>query len=330
MTAAAGAGTPTSEPAAPSADPFTGEPVVLGPIQDRPPAEPAGGAAAAFAELVPADPVVERISGGHLFTEGPVWDARGGRLLWVDIAGDTIWSWSRGEGRSVAVRPSGKANGLTLDRAGRLVAAGWTSRCVWRLEADGSRTILATHIDDVPLGTPNDIVVRSDGMIFWTDGRSGVRHAGFETHHDLQIHRRSDLVARWNPGTGKAAVATAEAGRGNGLALSPDELTLYVNDSAARNLRAFDVTDDGDLVNGRVHADRTGSATKVDRQGNIYCTGPGGIHILAPDGAFLGRIRIPEKGSNLAWGEADWQTLFVTSGRSVYRVRLLAHGMPVA
>jgi gluconolactonase len=313
-------------PEAPVADPFSGEPITFGLVDVDPATEPASEA---FHDLVPADVRVERISGGHLFTEGPVWDARRGRLLWVDIAGDTIWSWSPEGGRSAAVHPSGKANGLTLDRQGRLVAAGWTSRRVWRLEDDGRATVLATHLDGVPLGTPNDIVVRSDGMIFWTDGRSGVRHAGFETRHDLQIQRRSDVVARWDPRTGKTAVATAEAGRGNGLAFSPDERTLYVNDSAARNLRAFDVTPAGDLINGRVHAERTGSATRVDRSGNIYCTGPGGIHIMDPQGAFLGRIGVPEKGSNLAWGETDWRTLFVTSGRSVYRVRLLARGVPV-
>lgn len=282
-----------------------------------------------FVDLVPRDVTVERISTGHLFTEGPVWDAAHGRLLWVDIAGDTIWSWSRGTGRAVFLTPSGKANGLTFDRDRRLVAAGWTSRCVWRLEPDGRQTVLASHLDGVPLGTPNDIVVRSDGMIYWTDGTSGVRHAGFETRQDLQIYRRSSVVARWNPSSGETSLATDAAGRGNGLAFSPDESRLYVNDSAARNLRVFEVTDDGRLVNGRVLAERTGSATKVDRDGNIYCTGPGGVHVLDSAGAFLGRILVPEKGSNLAWGEDGWQTLFVTSGTSVYRMRLSARGVAV-
>jgi gluconolactonase len=295
-------------------------------VIDGPAAEPASEA---FAGLVPADVAVERISGGHLFTEGPVWDARRGRLLWSDIAGDTIWSWAPGGGREVFRRPSGKANGLTFDRQGRLVAAGWTSRSVWRLEENGRVTRLATELDGVRLGTPNDIVVRSDGMILWTDGTSGTRHAGFETREDLQIHRKSSIVARWDPATGEVAVATAEAGNGNGLALSPDESLLYVNDSAARVLRVFDVRDDGRLVSGRVLAERTGSATKVDRTGNIFTTGPGGIHVMDPSGAFLGRVLVPEKGSNLAWGEADWRTLFVTSGTSVYRMRLLAQGMPV-
>jgi gluconolactonase len=290
------------------------------------PAEPS---AQAFHDLVPADVTVDQVSTGHLFTEGPVWDAPAGRLLWTDIAGDTIWSWRPDGAPEVFRRPSGKANGLTFDRDGRLVAAGWTSRCVWRLEADGSTTRLATHLDGVPLGTPNDIVVRSDGMIFWTDGTSGTRHAGFETRADLQIQRKSSVVASWNPRTGETALATDAAGTGNGLAFSPDERLLYVNDSAARVLRVFTVTDSGALVDGRVLVERTGSATKVDRAGNIYCTGSGGIHIIDPSGAFLGRVLVPEKGSNLAWGGDDWSTLFITSGRSVYRMRLTAHGIPV-
>jgi gluconolactonase len=293
------------------------------------PGSAAEPASEAFGDLVPADVRVERISTDHLFTEGPVWDAPRDRLLWSDIAGDTIWGWSAASGREVVRRPSGKTNGLTFDRQGRLVAAGWTSRSVWRLEADGSVTTLATHLDGLPVGTPNDIIVRSDGMIFWSDGTSGVRHAGFETRADLQIYRKSSLVARCNPATGEVAVATDAAGNPNGLALSPDESLLYVNDSAARVLRAFDVEDDGSCVNGRVLAERTGSATKVDRAGNIFTTGPGGIHIMDPSGEFLGRVLVPEKGSNLAWGEADWRTLFVTSGRSVYRMRLTTQGVPV-
>lgn len=295
-------------------------------MSEDPIAEPASSA---FADLVPAGIAVERISTDHLFTEGPVWDARHGRLLWSDIAGDSIWSWSAAAGPEVFRRPSGKSNGLTFDPEGRLVAAGWTSRCVWRLEHDGSVSTLATHLDGVRLGTPNDIVVRSDGTIFWTDGTSGVRHAGFETREDLQIYRKSSVVARRDPRTGTVHLATDAAGTGNGLAFSPDESLLYVNDSHGRNLRAFEVAADGSLLNGRVLAERTGSATKVDRAGNIYCTGPGGIHIMDPAGRFLGRIRVPEKGSNLAWGEADWRTMFVTSGTSVYRVRLLARGVPV-
>jgi gluconolactonase len=282
-----------------------------------------------FFELIAPDAAVEQISTGHLFTEGPVWDARRSVLLWADIAGDTIWRWSPGGDPEVHMRPSGKANGLTFDRDGRLVAAGWTSRRVWRQEPDGSITTLGAHYGGVPINTPNDIVVRSDGSVYWTDGTSGTRHPGFETRADLQVYRNSDLVLRWDPASGDVSLATDEAGSCNGLAFSPDESILYVNDSSARSINAFDVAADGTLSNGREFATGTGSATKVDVAGNVYCTGSGGVQVRDPAGRLLGRIRVPEKHSNLAWGEAAWSTLFVTSGRSVYRVRTLAQGIAV-
>jgi len=282
-----------------------------------------------FAELVPLDTVVERISTGHLFTEGPVWNAREGFLLWVDIAGDTIWTWTREAGPAVYIHPSGKANGLTYDREGRLVAAGWTSRTIWRREQDGTITTLATHLDGIRINTPNDIVVRSDGSIYWTDGTSGTRHPGFETAADLQVYRNSNLVLRWDPATGKVSNATDRAGGCNGLAFSPDESILYVNDSTARCINAFDVAADGSLALLRTVATDTGSATKVDVHGNIFCTGKGGVHALDAGGRLLGRILVPEKGSNLAWGEDGWRTLFVTSGRSVYRVATSTSGVAV-
>lgn len=278
--------------------------------------------------LIPEDAVVERISSGHLFTEGPVWDARADALLWSDIAGDAIWRWSPTAGPSVFRRPSGRSNGLTFDREGRLVAAGWTSRSVWRMEHDGSIATLVTHHAGVRIGTPNDIVVRSDGGVYWTDGTSGARHPGFETAEDLQIHRRSSVVMRWDPRTREPEIVTDRAGSCNGLAFSHDEAVLYVNDSSARLINAFAVRSDGSLGEGRVFATNTGSATKVDRDGNVWCTGPFAIHLLDASGAVAGRIPIPEKPSNLAWGE-DWSTLFVTAQTSVFRVRLRARGVPV-
>jgi len=282
----------------------------------------------AFSGLVPLDATVERISTGHLFTEGPVWHVSKGCLLWVDIAGNAIWRWFPGRQPDVFMAPSGKANGLTFDTEGRLVAAGWTSRTVWRLEHDGSRTVLASEFEGQKLNTPNDIVVRSDGSIYWTDGTSGTRHPGFETDEDLQVYRNSNVVLRWDPRTGDVHAATSEAGSCNGLALSPDERILYVNDSNARVLLAFDVAADGSLSNRRLFAERTGSATKIDLDGNVWCTGSGGVIVHDPRGNLIGRVAVPEKLSNLAWGE-DWRTLFVTSGRSVYRVRTNARGVPV-
>jgi gluconolactonase len=218
---------------------------------------------------------------------------------------------------------------LTYDPEGRLVAAGWTSRKVWRQEHDGSITTLATHFDGVRINTPNDIVVRSDGAVYWTDGTSGTRHPGFETRDDLQVYRNSSLVLRWDPVSGAVTMASDEAGSCNGLAFSPDESILYVNDSSARCINAFDVAADGSLTNRRVFATGTGSATKVDAAGNVYCTGPEALQVRDPEGRLLGRIPVPEKHSNLAWGEDGWSTLFVTSGRSVYRIPTTVRGMAV-
>ncbi len=273
--------------------------------------------------LIPEDAVVERISTGHLFVEGPIWIDSQGALLWSDIAGDTIWQWSRRDGRSVFMRPSGKSNGLTLDPQGRLVAAGWTSRTVWRREQDGSS-------GGKRIGTPNDIVVRSDGMIFWTDGTSGARHPGFETSEDLQIYRKGAATMRWDPKTGEASLASDETGSCNGIALSPDERVLYVNDSTARLIYAFDLATDGTLGPRRLFAEKTGSALKCDLDGNVWCTSARSVTLLDPGGAVAGRIPGPEKPSNLAWGEEDRSTLFVTAQTSVFRVRLRARGAPPA
>ena len=280
--------------------------------------------------LIPEDATAERISTGHLFVEGPIWVDSQGALLWSDIAGDAIWRWSRRDGRSVFMRPSGKSNGLTLDPEGRLVAAGWTSRTVWRREDDGTITTLVTHHDGKRIGTPNDIVVRSDGTIFWTDGTSGARHPGFETAEDLQIYRKGAATMRWDPRTSDASIASGETGSCNGIALSPDERVLYVNDSTARLIYAFDLAPDGTLGPRRLFAEKTGSAIKCDLDGNVWCTSAQSVTLLDARGVVTGRIALPEKPSNLAWGEEDRSTLFVTAQTSVYRVRLRARGAPPA
>jgi gluconolactonase len=280
-----------------------------------------------FRDIVPEDAVVEQVSTGHLFTEGPVWDPREGALLWVDITGDTIWKWIPGVGRSVFLRPSGKSNGLTFDRQGRLVAAGWSSRRIWRMEHDGSIIPLATHHQGVRIGVPNDIVVRSDGSIYWTDSVSGLRAPGFETDEDLQIYRPGVVLFRVVPETGEVTMVTDEVPGANGLAFSPDESLLYVNDSRAKHIKVFDVQGDGSLANGRIWATGYRSATKVDVHGNVFVTADG-IAVIDPAGTYLGRIAVPEHTTNLCWGGDDLKTLYMTGGGSVYRIRLLTQGVP--
>jgi gluconolactonase len=284
----------------------------------------------AYWALVPERPVLETISTGHLFTEGPVWDSVRKALHWTDIVGDTIWSWKPGVGRSVFVAPSGKANGMTIDHVGRLVVAGWSSRSVWTMDLDGSRRAIATHHAGVKLGTPNDIVVRSDGSIYWTDGTSGTRAVGFEAMRgDLQLYRAESVLFRLSPGDDEPTLLTDEVPGCNGLAFSPDETLLYVNDSPAHHIKVFDVEGDGGLSNGRVFIEGTGGAVKVDCAGNVYSTGRGGVHVIDPAGRRLGRILLPDHCSNLAWGGAEWRDLYVTGGGSLYRISLLAQGIPV-
>lgn len=295
---------------------------------------PAEAASPRFHDLVPEDAVLERISHGHVFTEGPVWNAREGALYFVDILDDTIWRWTPGVGKSVVLRPSGKANGMTFDGEGRLLVAGWTSRSVWRMASDGTITPLATHYDGQKLNTPNDIVVRSDGAIYFTDPVGGLAIVGMEGD-DIQQYREPAVVFKLDPTTGGLMLLTTDVPNCNGLAFTPDESVLYVNDTGGRFIQAFDVTADGMLTNSRRFCDVTGEepgnpdGMKVDVEGNVYCTGPGGVHVFDASGTYLGRILVPESCSNMAWGDADWRTLYITGRGSVFRIRLNTEGMPV-
>jgi gluconolactonase len=287
-----------------------------------------------FHDIVPKTAVLERVSHGHIFTEGPVWNAREGALYWTDIIGNTIWKWTPGVGNSVVLRPSGKANGMTFDKDGRLLVAGWTNRTVWRMEQDGAIVPLATHYQGKKLGTPNDIVVKSDGAIYFTDPPGGVGIVEMEGE-DLQQYLDFSGVYRLEPDTRKLTLLTTDVPGCNGLVFSPDESVLYINDTGGRFIQMFDVQADGALVNSRRFADVVGDepgnpdGMKVDVAGNLYCTGPAGVHVFDPSGAYLGRIKAPEHCSNMAWGDADWQTLYITARTSVYRMRLGIQGIPV-
>jgi gluconolactonase len=287
-----------------------------------------------FHDIVPKDAVLERVSHGHIFTEGPVWNSRDGALYWTDIIGNTIWKWKPGVGKGVVLRPSGKANGMTFDKQGRLLVAGWTNRTVWRMAADGAITPLATHYEGKKLGTPNDIVVKSDGAIYFTDPPGGVNIVEMEGE-DLQQYLDFSGVYRLNADSGELTLLTDEVPGCNGLAFSADESVLYVNDTGGRYIQAFDVQPNGTLKNSRRFTGFVGEepgnpdGMKVDVQDHVYCTGPGGVHIFDASGNYLGRIRVPEHCANMAWGDADWKTLYMTARTSVYRMRLTIQGIPV-
>ncbi len=287
-----------------------------------------------LARIVTHDTALEIIAHDVLFGEGPVWNKRTGELYYTDIIGDTIWKWAPGVGNQVVMRPSRKANGMTIDGQGRLVVAGWASRSVWRMELDGSVRTLASHYQGRKINTPNDIVVKSDASIWFTDPTGALNNMEM---HGEDIQRYLDFNGVYRIGTDAAmTLVIADCVYPNGLVFSPDESVLYVNDTRQALIRAFDVHADGAVGPPRIFYRLAGTepgvadGMKVDVEGNVYCTGPAGIHVIAPSGELLGRIKIPGHCTNMAWGDADWRTMYVTTFTSqVFRFRLGIAGIPV-
>jgi gluconolactonase len=285
-------------------------------------------------EIVDLDQPLTQIARGISFGEGPVWDQRNKCLHFVDIIDSKIYRWRPGIGLDVFMSATDHANGMTLDREGRLVVAGWSSRTIWRREHDGSTTVLASHYDGKKINTPNDIVIRSDGSIYWTDCDGGLFIPGMEGE-DAQRYLDFAGVYRISPDGKDIKPIIKDDVFPNGLAFSPDEKRLYVNDTRLRHVRAFDVNDDGSVGNPTVHYELTGDEVghadgmKVDRDGNLFCTGPAGIHVVDPAGKLVGRLRIPEDCTNMAWGDDDLMSLFITTFHAVFRIRLKTSGLPL-
>ena len=280
--------------------------------------------ASRLGEIIP-DPKVEKILSGFQFTEGPLWAE--GRLLFSDIPASTIYSWTPGaEHAEVYRRPSGHSNGLTLDRRGRLIACEHDRRLT-RTERDGTLKVLAESYDGRRLNSPNDVVVARNGAIYFTDPPYGLNDK--LEGKDLPYQGVYRLGVR-----GKLTLLDDTFDRPNGLAFSPDEARLYVDDTARRHIRVFDVRGDGSICNGRVFAELKGAkrgnpdGMKVDVQGNVLCTGSGGVWVIDPSGEPLGVVETPEVSSNVAWGDPDFKTLYITAQTSIYRVRTATGGAP--
>lgn len=277
--------------------------------------------AASLAGLVEGEP--ERVATGFQFTEGPLWHPDG-YLLFSDIPANQIRKWTPGGEVTIFREPSGNSNGLTFDRQGRLIACEHGNRRVSRTEKDGTIVTLADRYQGKRLNSPNDVVVKSDGSIYFTDPPYGVRPEDREL--DFQG------VYRWAP-DGTLTLLVDDFEKPNGLAFSPDEKTLYIADTDRRHVRAFDVQPDGTLANGRTFAELKSDAPggpdgmKVDVEGNLYVTGPGGTWVFDPTGKHLGTIVTPEAPANCAWGDADGKTLYLTARTSVYRVRVKVAGV---
>ena len=274
-------------------------------------------------EIVAPDAEVEKVVGGFEFTEGPVWHPDG-FLLFSDIPADTIYQWQKGE-KTTFRRPSGNANGNTLDRSGRLVTAEHGNRRVSLTQNDGEIITLASRYQGKRLNSPNDLVVKSDGSIYFTDPPYGIK----SEQEELGFYG----VYRLAP-DGTLTLLVDDFVRPNGIVFSPDETQLYVNDSQEGHIRVFDVEPDGKLANGKLFAEleppsKEGAADgmEVDMKGNIYSTGPGGVWILSSSGNLLGIIETPEVPTNLAWGDRDYKTLYITANTSVYRIPLKIPGI---
>lgn len=281
-------------------------------------------------QVVPEGATWERLATGFQFTEGPLWDPRTESVLFSDIPGDTIYRWSEREGVSVFRRPSGKANGNTWDRQGRLLTCEHARRRLSRTEHDGQVTALAERYDGKRLNSPNDVVVRSDGLIYFTDPPYGLSEPfGVPGEQELPFHGVFSLA----PGAAELTLLLDDFERPNGLALSPDERLLYVADTPRHHLRVFDVRPDGTLAGDRFFAQTNPAegegrpdGVTVDTAGRVYVAGPGGIWLFDASGAALGLLRTPERAANLNWGGGDRRTLYVTATSSLYRVRLNATG----
>ena len=274
--------------------------------------------------LVPSGGDVEKLATGFQFTEGPVWDASEGCLLFSDIPANRIYRWAPGEPATIYREPSGNSNGLTFDGGGSLITCEHGTRRLGKVEKGGAYTMLADRYQGRRLNSPNDAVVKSDGSIYFTDPPYGIK----PEEQELEFKG----VYRLNPDGQEPTLLVDDMERPNGLAFSPDERILYIADSSdRRHVKAFDVKDDGTLADGRVFAEIKSElpgnpdGMKVDVEGNLYVAAAG-VWIFSEKGENLGVIEMPETPSNLAWGNEDRKTLYITARTSLYRLKMNVQG----
>jgi gluconolactonase len=282
-----------------------------------------------FAEVVGAEVAYEKLADGYLFTEGPLWDPRQRRLLFSDIPGNLIAQWSPAGGASVFRSPSNMSNGLAWDRDGRLLCCEHATSRLTRTEADGKVTVLASAYEGKELNSPNDVVVKRDGGIYFTDPAYG-RMEYYGVPRAPQLGFRG--VYRVEPDGRRLRLLADDFGQPNGLCFSGDERRLFVNDTERGHIRVFEVLGDGTLGNGRIWAELSGEGPgapdgmKIDSEENLYCCGPGGIHVFDPSANCLGVVRVPAGTANFTWGEDDLKSLFITATGTLYRIRVRVPG----
>ena len=270
-----------------------------------------------------------RLAGGFVFTEGPLWDPSNQSLLFSDIPADTIYCFNDSRGVEVFRKPSNFANGLAFDPDGRLIACEHRTRRISRSEGDAIGVVVDRY-QGKRLNSPNDVIVAKDGSILFTDPVYGLRDGlGGPGEQELSFQG----VYRVAPDTNEPTLLVDDFEAPNGLALNHDETILYIADTIRRHIRQFKVRDDWTLSGGDILVELQGDeegkpdGMKLDVHGNIFSTGPGGIWICNPQGEILGRIKIPEKTSNLAWGDKDYSSLYITASTGLYRIRCTTSGL---
>lgn len=296
-----------------------------------------------FDQLIPKDSKIEVLASGFQWTEGPVWDKEEDHLLFSDIPANAIMKWKEGTGLSVFMKPSGYtgvadygsepgSNGLLMDKQGRLVLCEHGDRRISRLMPGGGKITLVDNYLGKRFNSPNDAVYNSKGDLYFTDPPYGLPNRQDDPARELDYCGVFRLKA-----DGTVTLLTKELERPNGIAFSPDEKTLYVSQSDAKKAiwMAYPVKKDGTLGEGRVFYDVTSSmgklegspdGLKVDKEGNIFATGPGGIYVFNPEGKLLGRIDTGQRTSNCAWGD-DGSVLYITADNYLCRIRTNTKGM---
>jgi gluconolactonase len=305
----------------------------------------------ALDEIISVDTKVEKLAGDFGFVEGPVWVRQGGYLLFSDIPANAINKWTSDGKVSDFLKPSGftgsdpsdvgsqnnngqavvtliGSNGVTLDRQRRVVFCAHGDRDVVRIEKDGKRTVLADRFESKRLNSPNDLVFKSDGALYFTDPTAGLRKRDEDPKKELPFNGVYLLK------DGRLQVLEKTFATPNGIAFSPGEKYLYVNDTTRKLIMRYEVRPDDTIANGKVFIDMSADKAagvpdgmKVDQKGNVYCTGPGGFWIMSPEGKHLGTVKMPELPANLAWGDSEGTALYLTARTGLYRIRLKIAGI---
>jgi gluconolactonase len=287
--------------------------------------------------LIETNSGLRKLGSGFQFTEGPVWIAAEQCLMFSDIPGDSRWRWTAERGIEQVASPTSNGNGMCLDPDGYLLVCEHRSSSITRIR-DGRREVVAFHYQGQYLNSPNDVVAKSDGSIYFTDPNIGRVMARMGELREQILDFEGVFRVPSGGGEIELVVDKHEFTRPNGLCFSPDESILYVNDSAATEIKAFEVAANGSLSSARLIRDDVGTGIpgtgncdgmECDERGNIWVTGPGGVWVISPDGERIGAIQTPEVVGSLSWGGSDLHTLFLMTSTSVHAIDTLVGPAPL-